>query len=75
MVNLISQYKVQLVWSYIYPTELLILFNIDPNMNTHIEGKLYNVTIEASFVKATTNIKFPSLFFITWKTNDHKHSA
>ena len=27
-------------------------------MNTQIDGKLHNVTIEAHFLKAITNIKF-----------------
>lgn len=42
------------------------------NNNAQIDGKVYNLTIQAQIFSATTAVKFPCLFFVQWKTNDQQ---
>jgi hypothetical protein len=43
--------------------------------NTHgqIDGKVYNVTLQAEISEAITSVKFPCLFYVLWKTNDQQY--
>lgn len=38
--------------------------------NSQIDGKIFNVTLQAEISEASTAIKFPCLFYVLWKTND-----
>lgn len=45
------------------------------NYSSQIDGKIYNVTLQAEISEATTAVKFPCLFYVLWKTNDQHYIA